>query len=733
MFYIFVLTMFLFGLVGGYEIVIVLVILLLIFCLIKSIYKSENKEIPVILQWFFPLLIIENLAFILSQKVYTEFAIRDFPVAIALPLSFLGTYIIWNQKFKQGKWQNIISYAISCVDKKQLTYLRVFILSLAFYISILLIWFFGKQYNFGNSWLEFAKEILFYVNIILIVSMFLYFAFTKKVIFKKSGESKETIFRKKRKKTYYFIIVLLIIVSVATFFRVYQISDLPFSGDEGLYPLLMDGIEETGMPKFVETGLIYTRSYLYTYFMFGVHLLFGTTHFSMRILSVIFGVVLVLLFSLVFKKDRLIAILSVLFITMQPYVIIWSRSSRFYMFGMLLLFLVSIIFYKVIHKDYTWARIFLLGIIILIAATNFDFIFFLLPAIGVYYFIINRGKDLFHNKKYIFLYLICVFSIFINKLFHGYFYSHSVDNFIPKSKIAYGFFHDYWKYALDYYNYTVIGSVIVLLIAALILSVILVFKTKKIIRVNMSRKILYISTIFVTQYFLSIIYVARIQPKYALMLYVLVGILLIYYLRELLMNLRLRKCTINAVLILLVVLNVFCARIPIDYKSGDNFHTISYLELWRYFFTNQYTFHSISAVIRSPRYLEGIEYIEARERPGDIYINTDIYNTYYYKEYDYILNSYMSDYMAYKEEDQRLSVYTGTPFIYRENQLRKLMQSKKQNQTIWILADMKLFQHNNEIAEIILNNFELEFESNNDFIGLNYGYDDASVRVFSFQ
>ncbi len=152
-----------------------------------------------------------------------------------------------------------------------------------------------------------------------------------------------------------FAVALFLIIAVSIFLRFYQLDKIPAglyedeaSQGYNAYSLLLTGKDEYGktFPVFIRSFGDF-KSPLYTYLTIGPIFIFGPTIFSVRLISAICGVLIVILTALITKKinaNNKIVCLATLIVGISPWAIFFSRSAIEANLA-LFLFLLSVLFF----------------------------------------------------------------------------------------------------------------------------------------------------------------------------------------------------------------------------------------------------------------------------------------------------------------------------------------------------------------------------------------------------
>lgn len=143
-------------------------------------------------------------------------------------------------------------------------------------------------------------------------------------------------------------IALVLIVLVGFGLRLWNLGYLGLWGDEGTVYIASKNILSEGIPL-LETGLLYSRDYPHLYLTALSLEIFGHTEFALRIPSVVFGTLLIILTYLLtieIFEDKPTAIFAAGIIATHPWLIEYSRFARSYIMMVCLLY-TSIYFYSI--------------------------------------------------------------------------------------------------------------------------------------------------------------------------------------------------------------------------------------------------------------------------------------------------------------------------------------------------------------------------------------------------
>ncbi len=194
-------------------------------------------------------------------------------------------------------------------------------------------------------------------------------------------------------KKYYILIILIII---GFFFRIYFLNYQSFWMDESYTINAALGILKHGYPL-MDSGIVYFRALLNTYLVAFFIKLFGLTEFSTRLVSVIFGTLMIPLIYFFGKEfgNKKIGLICAFLVTFSVWEIAWSRQARMYMQLQFFYFLSLLFFYRFIKNK---KNLFLLLLFTFLTILSHNFGYSLLVVYFVY-FVIVYFKKIIHIKK----------------------------------------------------------------------------------------------------------------------------------------------------------------------------------------------------------------------------------------------------------------------------------------------------------------------------------------------
>ena len=262
----------------------------------------------------------------------------------------------------------------------------------------------------------------------------------KKVVFKKLELPKILLFKNKEKN---YVFVLFLILVLAASLRLYELDKFDFKNDEfqtfsAGYGFLKTGEFYTWDFLNDEKSQPYSRAWLHSIFLAISFMFFGLNEFSSRIISVLFGLILiVVVFEFVkkFLKENGVAVAAAFLFAVHPLFLDLSRSARMYIIFFPFFILFIHYFYKFIEtidfssKKLKINKLFLgLAFLFFIIGSALQIIMFL-SLIGIYlyilfnyfYYLLKKSNK---RKKYFLIgsVLNVIFLIFlIGYSFFGFF------------------------------------------------------------------------------------------------------------------------------------------------------------------------------------------------------------------------------------------------------------------------------------------------------------------------
>ncbi|MFC1925766.1 glycosyltransferase family 39 protein [Chloroflexota bacterium] len=150
------------------------------------------------------------------------------------------------------------------------------------------------------------------------------------------------------KEGWIYSIGLILLVLVGSMLRLWNLGKLGIWWDEGIVYMSGQSILETGLP-YLDSAFLYTRDLPHLYTTALSLAIFGENEFALRLPSVIFGVLLIVVVYWLSKeilKNKNVALLAATIVTFHYWFIEFSRWGRSYTMVALLVSLSILFFYK---------------------------------------------------------------------------------------------------------------------------------------------------------------------------------------------------------------------------------------------------------------------------------------------------------------------------------------------------------------------------------------------------
>lgn len=142
----------------------------------------------------------------------------------------------------------------------------------------------------------------------------------------------------------YELIILTAIIIFGLFLRVYSLGSPPLWIDESISTIASEKIVQTGLPIF-DSGITNSRAYTFHYLQ-AFFLLFSSTDFAARFISVIFGLLTIILIYLFAKEYKTSALIPALLLSIFFLEVFYSRQARMYQMFQFFFFLTIYLLYK---------------------------------------------------------------------------------------------------------------------------------------------------------------------------------------------------------------------------------------------------------------------------------------------------------------------------------------------------------------------------------------------------
>ena len=244
---------------------------------------------------------------------------------------------------------------------------------------------------------------------------------------KNNDSSKRSSIFSKGNRFFLFLFLLVFLAGFAI--RIYRIGEMSLWWDELITGKYAQRVLETGMPLSPSGLVVYWRGAIYTYTVSLSMLIFGHNEFSVRLPSVVFGMIVsVISFFFTYKmtKNKWIALCAMLFLSASPYNVEFSRFARFYIINAGL-FLISIWLFWIgfIQKNFKWKIVSTFIFILMLHTVQLGAIY--LSLFGVLFLrdiflLINRDhwridENRFQLKENILFFSLSVLIFFVGNFF----------------------------------------------------------------------------------------------------------------------------------------------------------------------------------------------------------------------------------------------------------------------------------------------------------------------------
>lgn len=167
------------------------------------------------------------------------------------------------------------------------------------------------------------------------------------------------------------VLFLAALIVVGLWLRLRNLGALSLFVDEGVQALAVKGIQEHGVPL-MDSGLMYTRAPLYLFTQAWLVDLLGFSEFSLRLPSVIWGILGIVVTYLLAKQlySRPVALISALMIALSSWQIEMSRYARVYIALQFFFVLALLFFYRGFIFDQDRYKPWFLGVALLAFLTH---------------------------------------------------------------------------------------------------------------------------------------------------------------------------------------------------------------------------------------------------------------------------------------------------------------------------------------------------------------------------
>lgn len=542
------------------------------------------------------------------------------------------------------------------------------------------------------------------INVIALFSLFISLLFL--TIDNNPGEIENSSIKSTPGKTgdrnYMYYIILLGILSFGFIIRILNIATLPFNTDEGIYKILFNNFRNGSVFPALDSGAIYLRNFIYTYLSYSLDFFINNSLISIRLISLLFGTILLIVIFFFIKKitDKNTALLATLIAATNGFLINYSIQGRHYMmmYTLYLLLIYGIIFFD-LKKRVSKIIVIVLAIIL---ATNYEFIFLILPALLICFYFRR-------DKIYLGLFLLISILFITQPLITTKLLNYSPDILILKESKS--------VFDINFMDINFFENGIDRLIASLqpILYLIVLFFI-----INARRFVLYCKNntyihIFLSIFLTELIFYSfvldkeQIRYKGSFLILSIIFLSIIFYIVTKNIN-QYKKVGYYTILILILIFIPLNINYPGTLKNPKIYKSNNFTQIIN-IFKDPFGSASINTneIVSDYAYLQYI-----KPDVSDIILTTDLYNILNYTRIDYIFNPYLQYYYQYFSNGQYRSVYTSTPFINMDL-VDQLIKNKK---IVWLIADYRFKeQFTKKEQEFIFTNFYLYAETSPNYIG----------------
>ena len=198
----------------------------------------------------------------------------------------------------------------------------------------------------------------------------------------------------------YSSLFLYFLIVIGFYLRFNNLGNLSFWVDELITTHAAIGILEHGTPV-LPSGMSYTRSILNTSLIALSFKIFGINEFSARIVSVIFGTLMIPLVYLMGAKvaNKRVGLLAAVLITFSVWEIVWAREARMYAQFQFFYLLTAYLFYSGLNKNNLKALLFS-AIAFICAFLSHRLALSLLPVAVIY--ILFYKREILKERYFIF-------------------------------------------------------------------------------------------------------------------------------------------------------------------------------------------------------------------------------------------------------------------------------------------------------------------------------------------
>lgn len=196
--------------------------------------------------------------------------------------------------------------------------------------------------------------------------------------------------------------ILIALTAIGFYLRFNDLGYRSFWTDEAITSYAAIGLLEHGAPV-MPSGEVYTRALLNTYLIALSFKIFGISESSARIVSVIFGTLMIPLAYLLGKEfeSKRVGIIAALLITFSAFEILWAREARMYAQFQFFYLLTAYLFYVSLKK--TNSKLLLLSGISFIFAWYSHVLSLCFVPVAITYIIFHKRKEFLENKYFVYV------------------------------------------------------------------------------------------------------------------------------------------------------------------------------------------------------------------------------------------------------------------------------------------------------------------------------------------
>ena len=197
------------------------------------------------------------------------------------------------------------------------------------------------------------------------------------------------------------LVIIVALMAIGFYLRFNNLGDRSFWYDEAITSYAAIGLLDHGTP-ILPSGEVYIRALLNTYLIALSFKTFGINEFSARIVSVIFGTLIIPLVYLLGKefKSKRVGLIAALLITFSAFEILWAREARMYAQFQFFYLLTVYLFYISLKKDNY--KLFLFSGISFILAWYSHRLSLCFVPVAVTYILLCKRKEFLKNKYFVY-------------------------------------------------------------------------------------------------------------------------------------------------------------------------------------------------------------------------------------------------------------------------------------------------------------------------------------------